>query len=125
MKPRGAALALVLLSARALADGPSIFEKAATFEPTIHFAKIGAIEIEPLLQARWTGTETSGASEAQSNAIGLSLHRAIRISDSNVVDRLSAGAEQTVSETKLADQVHLLFEVWRGSKCHRRLRREE
>jgi len=65
MKPRGAALALVLLSARALADGPSIFEKAATFEPTIHFAKIGAIEIEPILQARWTGTETSGASEAQ------------------------------------------------------------
>jgi hypothetical protein len=61
------------MSARA-ADVGEALEKAATFDPTLHFGKVGAIELEPMLQARWTGVEA--ANVTNESVVGFSVPRA-------------------------------------------------
>ncbi len=58
---RLAAVAVAIFVATpARGDVPSLFEKAATFEPVLHFGEAGSLGFEPLVQARWTLGERVG-----------------------------------------------------------------
>jgi hypothetical protein len=72
---------------RARADVDAVLEKAATFEPTIHFGQVGAITVLPLFQTRWTYVE---APRAEPRAVdGFSVPRARLGIDSTLMHSLS------------------------------------
>jgi hypothetical protein len=73
---RGIALVLALalpVPVPAQAE-PDVLERAATFDPTVHFGSVGKLEIKPLVETRWTCTETSGPDRA--TVVGFSVPRA-------------------------------------------------
>ncbi len=82
-----ATLAFMCTPALAFADDTSILEKAAVFDPTVHFGEVGAITFEPMLQARWTST-ASGGPEANT-VTGFSVPRARLVVTASVYDAVS------------------------------------
>jgi len=71
---RAFCLLLGLASFSANARAESVLERAARLDPTFHFAGGGSLTIAPLLQARWTATETGG--QDRRTVEGFSIPRA-------------------------------------------------
>lgn len=91
---RGAGLATlaaaVLCAQTARADVSSVLEKAATFEPTVHFGDVGALTIQPLLQARWTVDERTSEGGIEPTTVnGFSIPRARLIVTTQLYDTVS------------------------------------
>jgi hypothetical protein len=86
-----AALAAVALSAaRARADVTGVLQKAATFDPTVHFGEVAALTIRPLLQARWTLAERTSEGGIEPTTVnGFSIPRARLIVTTKLFDTVS------------------------------------
>jgi hypothetical protein len=80
------AVAFVLASSRARAG--DLLEAAATFDPTVRFGDVAHIEIQPIVEARWTGTEALVASP--SSVTGFSVPRARLVLTAGLFDFASA-----------------------------------
>ena len=78
MTRRGSVLAALLTVPLALRAPPAaaedILDKVAKFDPTVRFGDTGSITIQPVLQTRWTGSETGGAE--RDTVSGFSVPRA-------------------------------------------------
>jgi hypothetical protein len=99
-----ALLAAMLGPAPARADVSSMLEKAATFDPTIHFGHVGALTIQPLFQTRWTLDErTSEGGMEPTTVNGFSVPRARLIVTTQLFDavtcRLRLGARSDGTAT--------------------------
>jgi hypothetical protein len=67
-------IALALSRCALRAEAEDVLEKIATLDPTVRFADGSSITIAPVLQTRWTGTETIG--EYRDKVTGFSVPRA-------------------------------------------------
>jgi hypothetical protein len=107
-----AVLAFVCVASPARAE-PSLFERAATFDPTIRFGDIARLTIQPMLEARWTGAEAALADPSSLTAF--SVPRARLMFTTDVLDFATAVLRVGVRSDGSATFERAYVEArWRG-----------